>query len=62
MFWRGEAFLAGQLAVAETAGKNLRDDPPEKVTAVPVRVVRIGRNQPSPCGSGKKYKHCCGRR
>ena len=22
----------------------------------------IGRNSPCPCGSGKKYKHCCGRR
>jgi uncharacterized protein YecA (UPF0149 family) len=21
---------------------------------------RIGRNQPCPCGSGKKYKRCCG--
>jgi hypothetical protein len=21
-----------------------------------------GRNDPCPCGSGKKYKHCCGRR
>ncbi|MBR6569712.1 MAG: SEC-C domain-containing protein, partial [Clostridia bacterium] len=20
-----------------------------------------GRNQPWPCGSGKKYKHCCGK-
>ncbi|MDR1785402.1 MAG: SEC-C domain-containing protein, partial [Spirochaetaceae bacterium] len=20
-----------------------------------------GRNEPCPCGSGKKYKHCCGR-
>jgi len=20
---------------------------------------RIGRNDPCPCGSGKKYKHCC---
>ena len=20
-----------------------------------------GRNQPCPCGSGKKYKHCCGK-
>ncbi|SHI64055.1 tetratricopeptide repeat protein [Desulfofundulus thermosubterraneus] len=59
---RGEAFLAGQPAVMETAGQNLRDDPPDKVTPVPVRVARIGRNQPCPCGSGKKYKHCCGRR
>ncbi len=23
--------------------------------------TRIGRNQPCPCGSGKKYKKCCGR-
>jgi preprotein translocase subunit SecA len=22
---------------------------------------KVGRNQPCPCGSGKKYKHCCGR-
>lgn len=26
----------------------------------PVRVdVKIGRNDPCPCGSGKKYKKCC---
>ena len=30
-------------------------------TLEPVRVgVKIGRNQPCPCGSGKKYKQCCG--
>ncbi len=22
-------------------------------------MAAIGRNQPCPCGSGKKYKHCC---
>lgn len=22
-------------------------------------MTKIGRNQPCPCGSGKKYKHCC---
>ena len=27
----------------------------------PRRVEKIGRNDPCPCGSGKKYKHCCGR-
>jgi uncharacterized protein len=26
----------------------------------PVRRVKIGRNEPCPCGSGKKYKVCCG--
>ena len=29
---------------------------------VPQRVTgRVGRNEPCPCGSGKKYKKCCGR-
>ncbi|MEE9606034.1 MAG: preprotein translocase subunit SecA, partial [Candidatus Scalindua sp.] len=28
----------------------------------PIRVgVKIGRNQPCPCGSGRKYKQCCGK-
>ncbi|HEX7892619.1 MAG TPA: SEC-C metal-binding domain-containing protein [Terriglobales bacterium] len=22
--------------------------------------VKVGRNDPCPCGSGKKYKKCCG--
>jgi len=27
----------------------------------PIKVdVKVGRNDPCPCGSGKKYKHCCG--
>ncbi|WP_429201640.1 SEC-C metal-binding domain-containing protein [Aeromonas veronii] len=21
--------------------------------------IKIGRNEPCPCGSGKKYKQCC---
>jgi preprotein translocase subunit SecA len=27
----------------------------------PVHVKKVGRNDPCPCGSGKKYKHCHGR-
>ena len=26
-----------------------------------ITVEKIGRNDPCPCGSGKKYKKCCGR-
>jgi len=26
----------------------------------PIRVEKMGRNEPCPCGSGKKYKKCCG--
>lgn len=27
----------------------------------PVTVEKTGRNDPCPCGSGKKYKKCCGK-
>lgn len=27
----------------------------------PPKKVKIGKNEPCPCGSGKKYKKCCGR-
>ena len=28
---------------------------------MPATSHKVGRNDPCPCGSGKKYKHCCGR-
>ena len=34
---------------------------PPPVTPFTRAQPKIGRNQPCPCGSGKKYKHCCGR-
>ncbi len=39
------------------------DDPPVAVATVPFTRVgqKVGRNDPCPCGSGKKYKHCHGR-
>ncbi len=32
----------------------------ERKKKEPVKTEKIGRNQPCPCGSGKKYKKCCG--
>ena len=38
------------------------NDGKEKLKAQPKRVsVKVGRNDPCPCGSGKKYKNCCGK-
>ena len=37
---------------------------PKKRTPPPAPVAagrKVGRNDPCPCGSGKKYKHCCGK-
>ena len=33
----------------------------QKKSGTVVKGPKIGRNDPCPCGSGKKYKHCCGR-
>lgn len=34
---------------------------PAKGLNTPAKVLKIGRNDPCPCGSGKKYKKCCGK-
>ena len=31
------------------------------VKSQPISVTKVGRNDPCPCGSGKKYKKCCGK-
>ena len=34
----------------------------DSVHKVPKKAAeKVGRNDPCPCGSGKKYKNCCGR-
>ncbi len=54
----------------EQKGARQPESPMAKVAAgsqtsskkkVAVAGKKIGRNDPCPCGSGKKYKHCCGR-
>jgi preprotein translocase subunit SecA len=34
---------------------------PAKVETYRREEPRVGRNDPCPCGSGKKYKKCCGK-
>lgn len=33
----------------------------QKKSGTIIKGKKIGRNDPCPCGSGKKYKYCCGR-
>ena len=33
----------------------------QKKSGTIVKGKKVGRNDPCPCGSGKKYKYCCGR-
>jgi len=44
-----------QEQIADSAGQQ------RKVETI-VGEAKVGRNAPCPCGSGKKHKHCCGRR
>ncbi len=41
--------------------KGSANDGKEKIKSTPKKVTKIGRNDPCPCGSGKKYKNCCGK-
>ena len=41
--------------------KITNDGGKETAKKTPKRVKKIGRNEPCPCGSGKKYKNCCGK-
>ena len=41
--------------------ERVRDDLQLRVDELSRTAKRPGRNEPCPCGSGKKYKHCCGR-
>jgi uncharacterized protein YecA (UPF0149 family) len=47
-YWKRQQMLAG---VPRIMNLEPRAQAPQK----------IGRNDPCPCGSGKKYKKCCGR-
>ncbi|MCU0788322.1 MAG: preprotein translocase subunit SecA [Verrucomicrobia bacterium] len=56
----------GGLAPAKAGQKQASDIVSEAAEAIekakPVRSgPKVGRNDPCPCGSGKKYKQCCGR-
>jgi DNA topoisomerase-1 len=54
LIWK--RFVASRMAAAAAAGQG------EKSTTAPIKVDKsVGRNDPCPCGSGKKYKHCHGK-
>jgi preprotein translocase subunit SecA len=45
----GGSSIVSEAAAAMEKAKPVRSGP------------KVGRNDPCPCGSGKKYKHCCGK-
>ena len=55
------AFGAEERRAANEAQDMVGEAAEAAAKAEPVRAsVKVGRNDPCPCGSGKKYKKCCG--
>ena len=52
----GYDHLAQEMAAQQAAAAQA-----SKVQTIRRQGKKIGRNDPCPCGSGKKYKNCCGR-
>jgi preprotein translocase subunit SecA len=62
-------FAAAGAAAASAAPAGVTDSSAEayeaaqqatRTVVAPRSVSKVGRNDPCPCGSGKKYKRCCG--
>ena len=47
--------------VAKVTSENVGGGDVKGRTVVKTKSQKVGRNDPCPCGSGKKYKKCCGR-
>ena len=58
--FKSEADVQRKQTVTVTATSGGSDGSEEKKRPVK-KGAKVGRNDPCPCGSGKKYKYCCGR-
>src|SRR5204862_3862956 len=66
MHQSASAFEEGGAGAADSAAGKGSDIVSEAAASLekakPIRSgTKVGRNDPCPCGTGKKYKHCCGR-
>ena len=58
------AFGGSPTPGAESKGSEMVSQVAEEAMSKPKPMrtgPKVGRNDPCPCGSGKKYKHCCGK-
>ncbi len=57
--WCGEVARTMSETTMAATGQLKYGPPPE---LAPPKLYRAGRNDPCPCGSGRKHKHCCGKK
>lgn len=56
--------LRSQICETKYPSENIRKDLLRQINEIAplnVKAPKVGRNDPCPCGSGKKYKKCCGK-
>ena len=54
--------IFSRMRLREKQNQNLNENNvSEKINQSAIKTKKISRNAPCPCGSGKKYKHCCGK-
>ncbi|MGN6642071.1 MAG: SEC-C metal-binding domain-containing protein [Verrucomicrobiota bacterium] len=59
--WKGKTF-GYELGPVEAFGSATADDTAPDAPPSPfIPSPKVGRNEQCPCGSGKKFKRCCGR-
>ena len=56
-----QANLEREAVVKDTKAVSGKEENVKKKPVVKKDEPKVGRNDPCPCGSGKKYKNCCGR-
>jgi hypothetical protein len=58
---KGRRLLSKLIKLKKLIGRELRESHPEAASSSTVTraTPAVGRNVPCPCGSGKKFKHCC---
>jgi preprotein translocase subunit SecA len=56
-----KAEIKQNLETKEVAKTSTNEDQSKVMKRQPKKVNKVGRNDLCPCGSGKKYKHCCGK-
>jgi len=55
-----QPLAAGQPRIGSPRPMSAANTPDVKQAPIHREAPKVGRNDPCPCGSGKKYKKCCG--
>jgi uncharacterized protein YchJ len=52
-------FVQSGFSTSDSEVDDDREDPYAETTTIRNEAAKVGRNDPCPCGSGRKYKKCC---